>query len=94
MSKLLYIHKPSLTAVIQYNPHPDVEKIALVDMLAVAERALKGETSTTQPEAVLASLMKRRWRLNQPIPFEGSPHELIDLFMHYHPQHLVEGATS
>lgn len=26
MSKLLYIHKPSLTATVAYNPHPDVEK--------------------------------------------------------------------
>lgn len=94
MSKLLYIHRPSLTAVIQYNSYFDVEKIATVDMLAVAERELEGETSTTQAEAVFASLIKRRWRENQPIPFQGSARELVDLFMYYQTQHLVEGANN
>jgi hypothetical protein len=92
MSKLLYIHKPSLTAIVQYNPHPDVEKIATVDMLAVAERVIEGKTSPmgSQPYAILACLIKRLMKVKGVTIGDSTPEGMALWFIENHPQALDE----
>jgi hypothetical protein len=92
MSKLLYIHKPSLTAVILYNPHPDVEKIATVDLLQTAERVIEGKTAPmgSQPHAILACLIKRLMKVQGVTVGDSTPDEMSLWFIEAHPQHLVE----
>jgi hypothetical protein len=93
MSKLLYIHKPSLTAIIQYNPHPEVEKIATVDLLQTAERVIGGKTAPmgSQPQAVLACFIKRRLNATHTnLADFQTPTELALWFSINHPQALDE----
>ena len=89
MSKLLYIHKPSLTAVIQYNPHPDIERIATVDMVAVAETVMMTLYTLGQPKAILAYLMKRRLNVTHThLADFQTPEDLVLWFIDNHPQTL------
>lgn len=91
MSKLLYIHKPSLTATVAYNPHPDVEKVALVDMVAVAANIMHPSYHLGQPEAVLAVHIKRWLRCTNQTNTYQNPEHLVRAYIDSHPQLTREG---
>lgn len=91
MSKLLYIHKPSLTAVVQYNPHPDVEKVAIVDMVAVADHVIMPLHPLGQPQAVLAVHIKRWLRCTNQTSTYQNPEHLVRAYIDSHPQLTREG---
>lgn len=93
ISKLLYIHKPSLTAVVQYKPNPNVEKIATVDLKTVCADLIGNNPQTTQPKAVIACRIKRLMRQQGVTIGDSTPEEMALWFIENHPQHLVERET-
>ena len=96
MSKILYIHKPSLTAVVQYNPQPDVEKIATVDILEVIQDVLDGipQSRNSQPQAVLAYFIIILMKKLGVTVSDGHAPEAAEWFINNQKQALYEEGVS
>lgn len=98
MSKLLYIHKPSLTAIVQYNPHPtqtltNMPRVDTVDIVTVASYIYNSETyPQAQKEVALTKLIKTLVEKESVTPTNFvSATDFALWFVINHPQHLVEG---
>jgi hypothetical protein len=105
MSKLLYIHKPSLTAVVEYKPDPTlshhVTRVATVSIVGVVYKVMMIDfykTSTEFPvdeaEKQIMELIRLHIEEHHLTFTEYRSDEVVQHFMNTHPQHLVESEAS